>query len=447
MNILLIIYCPLFLLLAWKNFRWAIFLFTVLLPTYLIRFELLHIGKYPFPSTLLEISFGLLFLVWLVKYSREDYKSIILTMLSHKILLVAVAIFFISSVISIFVSDMVFYSLGEWRAYFLEPMIFFLILLGRKDVLKTTDLLWALIFSTVSISAYSVIQEFTGLGIATPEWTNAATRRVTAFFTSPNAVGLYLAPIFMLMISLVVKKITPPIIPSLQGEKQKEGFTKKILYQPALVLLLISTLLAALALAFTKSQGAWIGLGAGVLVFLLFLGYKKITIGLALGGIIFSLMIPSMREAIFFKDQANKNRLTLWSYSWTFLKQNPKNFILGTGVRQFFRKIQKPYYDKRVMERLIYPHNIFLNFWTEIGLTGALAISVVIGYAAFLANKIRRSDKIIGAGLLGALSVLVIHGLVDVPYFKNDLAFLFWILISSTIIVYAYFYKDQAVRV
>ena len=129
MNILLIIYCPLFLLLAWKNFRWAIFLFTVLLPTYLIRFELLHIGKYPFPSTLLEISFGLLFLVWLVKYSREDYKSIILTMLSHKILLVAVAIFFISSVISIFVSDMVFYSLGEWRAYFLEPMIFFLILL------------------------------------------------------------------------------------------------------------------------------------------------------------------------------------------------------------------------------------------------------------------------------------------------------------------------------
>ena len=200
MNFILATYSLLFLFLAWKNFRWAIFLFIVLLPTYLIRFELFHIGIYPFPSTLLEVTFGLLFLVWLVRYGQEDVKKIIAISKRHKWFFVAFDLFFLSSVVSIFVSDMVFFSLGEWRAYFLEPMILFLILLGRKEIFKTNDFIWALSFSTLSISIFSVIQELTGWGIATPEWANEATRRVTAFFTSPNAVWLDLAPLFMLMV-------------------------------------------------------------------------------------------------------------------------------------------------------------------------------------------------------------------------------------------------------
>jgi uncharacterized ion transporter superfamily protein YfcC len=33
-------------------------------------------------------------------------------------------------------------------------------------------------------------------------------------------------------------------------------------------------------------------------------------------------------------------------------------------------------------------------------------------------------------GLMGAMVVIVVHGLVDVPYFKNDLAVLFWVMIG-----------------
>jgi O-antigen ligase len=189
---------------------------------------------------------------------------------------------------------------------------------------------------------------------------------------------------------------------------------------------------------FTKSQGTLIGLGAGMLVFLSLIDFRKIAIGLAVVGVIFSLLIPSMRQAVLFQDQANQNRLRLWGYSWTFLTKTPQNFIFGTGVRQFFRKIQKPYYDTRVMERLIYPHNIFLNFWTEIGLVGMLAAVAMIGYIGFFAYKVRANDQVLGAGMVGMLTVLVVHGLVDVPYFKNDLAFLFWILIASIFMVYAH---------
>lgn len=425
LNVLIAVCSLFFFFLAWKNFRLAIILFVILLPSYLVRFELLHIGKYPFPSTLLEVSFGLLFLVWLVKYSRQDWQEIVGTIKRHKLFFVAALVFFLSSVISIFVSDMVFFSLGEWRAYFLEPMILFLIIIGRKKTFKTKDFVWALAISTLSISIFSVIQKFTGWGIATPEWANEAARRVTAFYTSPNAVGLYLAPVLMLMLACALS--------------YREKIRGKSFW--ALVLVLILSLAAIL---FTKSQGAWIAVGAGVLVMLFSIGYKKITIGLAIVGIIFSLVVPSMREAILFKDQANKNRLRLWGYSWTFLKASPKNFILGTGVRQFFRKIQKPYYDTKIMERLIYPHNIFLNFWTEIGLFGMLAIIFILGYATYLSNKIRQNNKIFGAGLLAMITGLVVHGLVDVPYFKNDLAFLFWILIAAVFVSYANIYQSQA---
>ena len=453
MLLLIIFYFLSFILLAWRNFRLAVILFIIFLPAYLIRFQL---G--PLPSTALELSFGALFLVWLIKYSRYDIKNILALSQKHKILFIAFDLFFIASVASIFVSDMPIPSLGEWRAYFLEPMIFFLILMGRSSSpsyqegarpqrlsvamagaagggaeVKAMDLILALALSTLSISIYAVVQKFTGWGIATPEWAGETVRRVTAFFSSPNAVGLYLAPILMLVViplllrgghggvaevkTLQLSPATPPAPPL--GKRRM-----------TYVLLAILFILSILAIIFTKSQGAWVGLAVGALTFLFFVGYKKIALAAAVLGIIFSLLMPSMRQAVLFQDQANQNRLRLWGYSWTFLGNSPKNFILGAGVRQFFRKVQKPYYDKIVMERLIYPHNIFLNFWTEIGLLGMLAASAILGYVFYLANKIRKNNKLIGAGLLGALTVLVVHGLIDVPYFKNDLSFLFWIIIS-----------------
>lgn len=419
LNILVAAYFLLFLFLAWKNFRLAVILFIIFLPTYLIRFE---IG--PLPSTVLELSFGVLFLVWLIKYSRQDLKNIFAISQRHKILFIAFVSFFLASVVSVLISDLFILSLGVWRAYFLEPMIFFLILIGRKEVVKTTDLVWGLVFSTLSISVYSIIQKFTGWGIATPEWTSELTRRVTAFFSSPNSVGLYLAPILVLVIVLMIQ------------EKQKSKNLEFWLSASVAVLSLI-------AIVFTKSQGTWIGLGAGMLVFLYFWGYKKIAIGMAVMGIIVALLVPSMRQAVLFQDQSNQNRLRLLGYTEIFLSKTPANFVLGTGLGEFFRKIQKPYYNDKIMERLIFPHNIFLNFWTETGLLGMLAIITILGYAFYLSHKIGKSDKILGAGLLGALTVLVVHGLVDVPYFKNDLAFLFWIIILIVLIAYENIRQSQ----
>lgn len=400
--ILAFLYFSFLALLAWRNFKLALVFFVVLLPAYLIR---LQIG--PLPSTVLELSFGAIFLVWLIKYSRKDLKEIWQISKRHKVFFVCFDLFFLASVISIFVSDMWWFSLGEWRAYFLEPMILFLILLGSKERVKAADLVWGLAFSTLSISIYAIWQKL-ALGMD----------RTTSFFTSPNSVGLYLGPIVLLILV-----------------EFKNKWARYFLMFLSLVVIF-----------FTKSQGAWVALVVSGVLVAFIVGYRKVAVTLAIGGLVFSLLVPSLRQALLFQDQAGQNRSRLWGYTQTFLTKSPKNFVFGTGVRQFFRKVQKQYYDKKVMERLIYPHNFFLNFWTETGLMGMIAMTAMVGWLFYLAGKVKKINKWWGAGLAGGLTVLVVHGLVDVPYFKNDLAFLFWIIAALFFVSYAHFYQSQTER-
>ena len=86
-------------------------------------------------------------------------------------------------------------------------------------------------------------------------------------------------------------------------------------------------------------------------------------------------------------------------------------------------------------EIYMYPHNIFLNFWSELGIFGALLFSWIIakflwqsGY--FLIKEKDHLERYFVLGLAASMIALVVHGLVDVPYFKNDLAALFWVIIA-----------------
>ena len=71
---LIALYTIIFTFLAWKNFRLAVLLLIAALPVYLIRFS---IG--PLPSTLLELHFGSIFLVWMLskKLGSKPGKTLI----------------------------------------------------------------------------------------------------------------------------------------------------------------------------------------------------------------------------------------------------------------------------------------------------------------------------------------------------------------------------------
>ncbi|MBU0546510.1 O-antigen ligase family protein [Patescibacteria group bacterium] len=424
MLIFSLIYFLLFCYLSHKNFRLAVGIFIILLPAYLIRF---NIGS--LPTTLLEVSFGALFLVWIIKYAREDWPNILREAKKRPWFTFFFCLFFLSSVVSIFVSDMWYKSLGQWRAYFLEPMLLFVMLVGRK--IKPRDLIWFLALSTVSVSVVAIVQKLTGQLFPPSLWDDELNGRVTSFFTTPNAVGLYLAPIVMLSLAVIARNGATKQSHTQTASVAFFSWTMGLLRRPANVGLLAMTFISILAIFFSFSQGAWIALGAGFVVMAFFLGYKKIALITVLSGIIIALAIPQIRSAVLFQDRAGQNRLTLWSHSMTFLTSSPKNFFLGTGIRQYFRKVEKPYYNPVELERLIYPHNSFLNFWTEIGLFGLLSAIGIFVYSFYLAFKIKNRDKILGSALIAVLVVIIVHGLVDVPYFKNDLSMLFWIIVAT----------------
>jgi putative inorganic carbon (hco3(-)) transporter len=121
-------------------------------------------------------------------------------------------------------------------------------------------------------------------------------------------------------------------------------------------------------------------------------------------------------------------RLELWSATLQMLRHYP---IFGAGLSGFADRLA-PYWNANHPERFIDPHNIVLNFWVETGVLGAIAFGwlLVIAFrASWQGWKSGETDwRPIFLGVLLALVAIVVHGLVDVPYFKNDLSLEFWVL-------------------
>lgn len=397
-----LIFGCLFLLFSWRNFQWAFFIFCSFLPAYLIRINFLG-----FPTTVLEIMWGGLVGVWLLRYVKKDWGEIKGFFQHNKLLSIFLILFFVSSVAGIFASDEWFKSLGQWRAYFFEPMILFFVLVGRRKYLDWRFLVYGLLFSGLMVAVLALLQKISPWFFPPSLWDDDFGYRVTSFFTSPNSIGLFLLPLLPLSIWLAISFF-------------KKGKRAQFFGMAGVSFVYL------LALFFSFSQGAWIGAFVALAVFLFFIGRKKIVVGFVLISAVLSFLTPSIREAILFKDRGSQNRIVLWTDSINYLTDRPSNFLLGTGIRQFFRKIEKMHYNPEVMERLIYPHNIFLNFWTEIGLFGLIGFIGILFFVLFWSLGL--SDKMLSAFCLSVWAGFLVHGLVDVPYFKNDLAFLFWIL-------------------
>jgi len=104
------------------------------------------------------------------------------------------------------------------------------------------------------------------------------------------------------------------------------------------------------------------------------------------------------------------------------LKASP---IVGAGLSGYQTAI-KPYHVNTWMEIFLYPHNIVLTIWSELGLLGLIAAGLLLAW--FAKQLLARRDSI-AVMLASSMVIILIHGLVDVPYFKNDLAVIFWMLL------------------
>jgi O-antigen ligase len=126
-------------------------------------------------------------------------------------------------------------------------------------------------------------------------------------------------------------------------------------------------------------------------------------------------------------------RLYQWQETLDMLKDHS---LLGVGLDNY-QNAFAPYQKTTGIEIFKYPHNIFLNFWSELGLLGLISIFwlMIIFFKTTLLSIFNNPNRLIYLGLLAGFITLLIHGLVDVPFFKNDLAVLWWLIIISPFIL------------
>jgi O-antigen ligase len=106
--------------------------------------------------------------------------------------------------------------------------------------------------------------------------------------------------------------------------------------------------------------------------------------------------------------------------------------IFGSGLAGFQTSILR-YKDPNYHEDLVYPHNLLLNFWSETGLLGLAAflwLAVQALRTAWRGLSVVGWPRAMAIGALGMILTVFVHGLVDAPYFKNDLAVTFWALLG-----------------
>ena len=391
--------------------RDLIFITITLLPLYVVRGSLFSI-----PTTLLEVFILGTGFIWLLSkvYKKEQI------LLKSQILIPTVLLLF-CALISVFVAPDVNSGLGIFKAYFIEPVLFFFVTLDVCRRLKTTKfVLYALVLSAIWLSFLVVFQVFTGKLVFAPF--EFALKRATGVYNSANSLGLYLGPIF----SIVLAKLL----------FDKSKLIEKIVY-------LICGLLIILAIIFSKSQGSMIAIFAvsffaGVILITKFkLGkfVKWIAIPILVGTLLFlsSVFIldltPKVNDYVYSSGNTIQIRLYVWQGTLDLLFDRP---LLGAGLSGFkpiyFWHYHLPQYD----EALQYPHNIFLNFYTELGLLGLITFSWIFIKLSQIALRSGKNLPL-SRGIFLALIYILIHGLVDVPYFKNDLAVEFWVIAAVLI--------------
>jgi hypothetical protein len=404
----------LFLILAMRDFRLALGVFAFLLPSYLIRFSL---G--PLPSTFLEVLFGLVVLGWLgsKQYSFKKVKkslreSVQTPFFWPGLILIGAA------TISVFFSTEFTAGLGILKAYFIEPFLLYLILVDSLK--KQSD--WTPIFmglggAVIVLTVIAVIQFVTGWWSPTWDWAQPGMQRSTGLFTSPNALGLFVGPVSMLYIGWFY--LTSKCLPV----SSKQKFNELMLFQGVVIFCgLLSIWLAV-------SRGAMIGMAVGIFAFLWWSWKKRLVADLAIIAVILALLIAPIRaglvDLVTFNVDSGHTRIALYQGAVALLKQEP---VLGLGLASFADRYELIRIET-VSERLIYPHNVFLNFWTETGLIGLLAVIWIL--VILFRHGWRNEGVQMHSLFLLALIPIFIHGLVDVPYFKNDLAMLTWILLAG----------------
>jgi len=360
-----------------------------------------------YPTTLLETAI----ILTVVVFALETWRGHLALQWRTPFTIPAL-LFILAGAISVLVAPSRTAGLGLYRAYIIEPIAFAFVLMHAVTTWRR---------ALAVLSGFGIAGIVVGLAnsILVIAALRAHTYDVTqtppvVIYTTANALALFLGPLIAVAASLF-----------LHGTSRELRICSGVFLLVAVPSMLLSF-----------SRGGYLAMAAVAVG--LALSHRRrwlLLAGLVIAGGLVSAIPPIFhRISIEFQNVGGTTffgragRLELWSATLKMLSHYP---IFGAGLSGFAERIG-PYWNANHPERFIDPHNIVLNFWVETGLLGVFAFAwllVVVFRISWQGWKKSDSDwRPIFLGVLLAMVAIVVHGLVDVPYFKNDLSLLFWAL-------------------
>ena len=392
--------------------KYLIGLIALLLPTYLIRFTIGGV-----PTTVLEV---LIFLVFIYGFVNLAYCQWLKT--KRKFWL-PVGLLIFSLIISFYVAPDKMAALGQIKAYFIDPLLIVWLIVCYLEIEDFIWIFYGLAGSGLFVSIHTIVQKIMGN-------VTADGRVIGIFGYSPNYLALYLAPIAVLILTYSLQLTI-------------SNFKKNII--PIVVSWCLSVV-SLLAIYFSGSRSGLLAVAGGLAFYLILtlwgtirkrLIYKIALLGLILLAIVglWFVFRPNFQASSGRVATSNNLRWQIWG---TSLELGAKHPILGVGLANFqnafgnFTK-DRGNFPEYITPQALTPHNIFLMFWITDSLIGLIAFIwlLIVFYLIGLKELQNSWSKI----LLSAMTVIILQGLVDTPYFKNDLAVLFWLFFAGVIIL------------
>lgn len=331
-------------------------------------------------------------------------------------------LFFLAVMLSLLVGGVSMEKFGQWIVLYVQPvtlaMLAYAYLAEGKDWRsKVVHLLYLM----VALAGWLALVQYFTLWTLPIEYAGnpVEPKRAIAFWSHPNGYGLFVVPILAWLLPDLARRFT-----ALLSKFNKHDFWA-----------LVCWLFGAAGIVVSLSRGAWLGLTAALLVSVLFFGSKKfkfLTLGLVILMASVIYLVPSLNTRIMAPftvgEQSANSRLSLWRAGLNGIVDAP---IFGKGITGFSNNWDNYNPDPKLSHHN-YPHNIFLNFWIETGLLGVVSFTLLCLYFIYRGWKDRRNPYVAGLALF--LVAMFVHGMIDNPYFKNDLALIFWLMLALSLV-------------
>lgn len=390
-----------------KMLNTSIFSVILFSPLYLVRFSVFQI-----PTNLIEVLIGLTIVLWFFRPKKNKCLFDI-----PKIYWLSSLLIFLGIILSAFLNPNWTTETGIIKGWFVFPFLFALILFDQTNSPEKREKM--LKFFYVSTSSVGLIGFFYLLNERL-----TFDGRLQAFYSSPNYLAMFLTPGIVIGFFSIAQIILM---------KKHRGVP--------FYFLVFSLLIMLTALYFTFSYGAWLSLLLSLLLSLgltnLISRFQKLKVFLFilfLLILLFFLQLPHQKLATivqFDPRSSLASRAMIWKAGWKIASDNS---IWGIGPGNFQNKYleYQKYFPLYLEWAVPQPHNLYLAFWLQSGLLGLLGFLLLV--VSWIMQMIRllkkKKDGFLEAAPLAVLFYFLIHGLIDTPYWKNDLSILFWITIA-----------------